>query len=128
MQRRNPGLERYVLALALLAPLGAALWSIAQLAGLSMSLPSTSAFANVADTPIVVMHPAASRPAPPPTLAPPTATPVPTPTVAPAVAPAATATPLPRNYTVKPGDELKQIAALYNINIWKIIDANDIPN
>jgi LysM repeat protein len=134
VQRRSPGLERYVLALALLVPLGVALYAIAQLAGFSISLPSSKAFANVADTPIVVQHPAASQPAPPPTLAAPTATPVPTATLAPTVAPTATAEPKPtaaplsRTYTVKPGDELKHIAALYNVNIWKIIDANDIPN
>ena len=41
------------------------------------------------------------------------------------------ATPTPRSaatYTVKPGDELKNIAAAYHVSIWSIIDHNNIPN
>src|SRR5207244_6618602 len=57
-----------------------------------------------------------------PILAPaPTATPAPTPTLAP------TPTPVTgRTYTVRPGDELKHIAADYGVSIWKIIDTNTI--
>jgi spore germination protein YaaH len=29
---------------------------------------------------------------------------------------------------VKPGDELKHIAAAYGVSIWRIVDTNDIPN
>ena len=75
-------------------------------------------------------RPASSQSAPPPTLAPPTATPRPTATpVAPMPLAKATATPQKGGtYTVQPGDELKHIAADHHISIWKIIDANDIPN
>jgi LysM repeat protein len=31
-------------------------------------------------------------------------------------------------YTVQKGDELRHIAAKYGVSIWKIIDANEIPN
>jgi LysM repeat protein len=33
-----------------------------------------------------------------------------------------------RTYTVQPGDELRHIATDYDVSIWKIIDANDIPD
>jgi len=29
---------------------------------------------------------------------------------------------------VQPGDELKNIAAGYNLSIWKVIQSNNIPN
>jgi LysM repeat protein len=73
---------------------------------------------------IVTRRPAGSTAAPPPTLAPP-----PTATAALPIAAKPTPTQVgPRTYTVKPGDELKHIAADYNISIWTIINANDIPN
>jgi LysM repeat protein len=31
-------------------------------------------------------------------------------------------------YTVQPGDELRHIAADNHVSIWKIIEANDIPD
>lgn len=31
-------------------------------------------------------------------------------------------------YTVQPGDELRHIAADNHLSIWKIIEANDIPD
>lgn len=67
---------------------------------------------------------------PPPTLVPPPPTPRPAaPAVAAAPAAEPTDVPLPKgSYTVKPGDELKGIAAQSGVSIWKIIQANDIPN
>jgi lipoprotein NlpD len=61
---------------------------------------------------------------------PPTATPKPTVTPVPQ-RPAASATAAPQpggTYVVQPGDELKSIAADYNVSIWKIIAANNIPD
>jgi LysM repeat protein len=112
-----------ILALALLVPLGLMGFSLAQLTGLNVHLPSSTVYADSSQ--FVASRPAPSNPAPPPTLAPPT--PTPKPTVAP-VPPTAVPTPLPRTYTVQHGDELKQIAAQYGVTIWTIINANDIPN
>jgi LysM repeat protein len=125
------GPERFVLALALLLPLGVMAAAVAQLSGLSMPFQSTTV--NTADTsaPLVTHRPASATVGPPPTLVRPTATPVPpTPTVppVPTAPPAPTTAPAPRTYTVKPGDELKHIAADYGVSIWSIIDSNDIPN
>ncbi len=127
------GPERYVLALALVVPLGLIAVMLSRLPGVDLSRPSTVVYANV-DAPLTTHRPPPSDPAPPPTLAPPTATPIrPTPT------PAATGAPTPgpkatadtraaATYTVKRGDELKQIAAAYGVSIWQIIYANDIPD
>ena len=99
------------------------LLSAMQLAGLDLRLPSMTAYADAGK--IVTRRPTGSTAAPPPTLV---APPTPLPTATPVVA-KPTATPIaPRTYTVKPGDELKQIAADYGVNIWTIINANDIPN
>jgi LysM repeat protein len=74
-------------------------------------------------------RPAPSNPAPPPTLVPPVATPRPPATSAAADSSPGASTPRKSvTYTVRPGDELKGIAADYHVSIWKIIAANDIPN
>jgi LysM repeat protein len=134
MQRRMPrqsggGPERLVLGLALLVPLAVALMAIVQVADFGLSSPS-SVFAADVGAGLVPKRPVSSDLGPPPTLAPPTATPRPTATPVPAVV--ATATPVMPvkggTYTVKPGDELKHIAAEYNVSIWTIISANNIPN
>src|SRR5438105_2915584 len=114
------GPERFVLALALLMPLGVMLVALGQLPGIGL----TSAVSLVDTQPQLVAHrPVSSAPAPPPTLVAPTPTPLPTPTAIPTPTPAP-----PRTYTVQPGDELKNIAAEYHVSIWSIIDSNDIPN
>ncbi len=126
---RGGGPERLVLGLALLLPLAVIVLALAQLPGTTLASPS-NLFPPEASSSILGKRPVSSNPAPPPTLAAPTATPRPTATpVAPT--PTAQASPTPRKggtYTVKPGDELRHIAAAYNVSIWKIIAANDIPN
>jgi len=120
--------ERYVLALALLLPLAVILVALAQLPGTSFASPPSFIAADSSSA-IMGKRPASSNPGPPPTLVPPTATPRPTATPLPEAKPEPTATPLKGGtYTVQPGDELKHIAAQYNVSIWKIIAANDIPN
>jgi len=126
------GPERYILSLALLAPLVIVVVGLGQLAGLTPHLPTTRVLAEP-ETPITSHRPVASEPAPPPTLAAPTATPQPTATPVPAIPPTAVSPPTPalaqhRTYTVQHGDQLKDIAAQYGVNIWKLIDANKIPN
>src|SRR5713226_3491211 len=109
------GAERYVLGLALLLPLAVVILALAQLPGTSLASP-TSLIPAEASSAIMGKRPAASNPAPPPTLVPPTATPRPTATPVPA-APIAQATAAPQKggtYTVQPGDELKHIAADHN--------------
>jgi LysM repeat protein len=124
-QSGGGGVERYVLALALLVPLAIGLLALFELPGIEVQVPTRAVYAESSSSPIVTHRPAASEPAPPPTLAAPTATPGPT--VTPIVV--ASPTPVgPRTYTVQKGDELKQIAAQYGVSIWKIIDANHIPN
>jgi LysM repeat protein len=122
------GPERYVLGMALLLPLAVVILALAQLPGTTLASPPTLL---QAESSLATMgkRPASSNPAPPPTLVPPTATPRPTATPV-VVAPAQpTATPQKGGtYIVQPGDELKHIAADYNVSIWKIIAANDIPN
>ena len=127
MRTKAAGLERYVLALALVLPLGLTLLIAAHVPGVHLELPSGIVYADAATAQLTLHRPAVSRPAPPPTLAP-----APTPTRAPAAWTASSA-PTPtavaeRTYTVQPGDQLKYIAADYGVNIWKIINANDIPN
>ncbi|GAC1317069.1 MAG: hypothetical protein NVSMB2_10420 [Chloroflexota bacterium] len=75
-------------------------------------------------------RPVAADSGPPPTLVPPPPTPKPAATAVVAEpAPKPTDVPLPNApYTVRPGDELKSIAAQSGVSIWKIIQANDIPN
>ena len=125
----RPGPENYVLALALLMPLVVTVLAVAQVPGINLSLPSSIVYADSGARAMLAERPAPSAPQPPPTLAaPPTATPVPPTPVPPTPVPA---TPTPRSaatYTVKPGDELKNIAAAYNVSIWSIIDHNNIPN
>lgn len=126
----TPGPEKFVLAAALLLPLAVSLIALAQLPGVNLRLPASLVYADQPTVPLVPKRPASSYQAPPPTLeAPtatpkPTATPVPTPTSVPP-----SPTPIRgRTYTVQKGDELKQIAAQYDVSIWKIIDHNDIPD
>jgi LysM repeat protein len=120
---RTPGggVERYLLGIALLLPLVVVVLVLAQLPGASLASPPGS---TQADTSMAIMgkRPASTNPAPPPTLVPPTTTPPPEAT--PALAKPQKA----GTYTVRPGDELKQIAADYHVTIWKLISANDIPN
>ena len=123
------GPERFLLGTALLVPLGVVLLALMQLP--STSLASTWSLTS-ADSSVSIssQRPVSSNPAPPPTLAPPTATPKPTMTpVPPKTAAVATATPQTGGiYVVQPGDELKHIAADYNVSIWKLIAANNIPD
>lgn len=146
----TPGPERFILAIALLAPLGLVILMLAQLPGFNLGLPSSVVYADSSNQ-LVASHPAPSNPAPPPTLAPPTATPqataTPVPaTATPAASPTAVASPTTvappttaasptaatsqggHTYTVRPGDQLKDIAASYHMSIWQIIDTNNIPN
>jgi LysM repeat protein len=119
----RPGPERFILVLALLLPLGVVTVALAQIPGIDLRFPSSVVYADAGGQ-LLTRRPAPSSGAPPPTLAAPTATPVPpTPTAV------ASPTPMgPRTYTVKPGDELKNIAADEGVSIWTIISANDIPN
>ena len=135
MQASNAGPERYVLGVALLVPLVVAAVAMAQLPGTGLASPSILLLGNDAVS-VVTRRPAASRPAPPPTLVPPTATPRPTATPVPTATLVPTATPVPatptpergRTYVVQKGDELKHIAAQYHVSIWTIIGQNEIPN
>jgi nucleoid-associated protein YgaU len=125
------GPERFILAVALVLPLGIAGLSAAQLSGQSLN-PTQVLAGNMQDSPSLVHRPAASDPAPPPTLAPPTPTPVPpTATPAPKQPPTPQPTATPRGaatYVVKRGDQLKDIAAAYGVSIRTLINANDVPN
>jgi LysM repeat protein len=124
----NPGPERIILALALCLPLGLMAVALAQMPGVNLGLPSSVVYAD-SDDRLMARRPAPSNPAPPPTLAVPTATPKATPAPIDSPTPVASSTPRTgRNYTVQPGDELKQIAATYHMTVWQIIDANNIPN
>jgi LysM repeat protein len=131
----NAGPERFVLGMALLVPLMVGALALAQLPGTRLASPASVLLSDANDS-IVFKRPAPSKPAPPPTLVPPTATPRPTATPQPTATPVPpTPTPQPtatpergRSYTVRKGDQLKNIAAQYRISIWKIIDNNDIPN
>ena len=123
MRKRSPGAERYILTAALLIPVAISLFAAAQLAGVNVRFGFPTAYASADRTPIVTRRPAASVPEPPPTLAP-----APTPTPAPAVAAATPTRAAEQTYTVQKGDELKNIAAAYSVNIFKLIDANDIPD
>jgi LysM repeat protein len=132
--QRNPGPERFILALALVLPLGLIAVLLLQLPGVSLGLPSSVVYADTNEQ-VIAPHPASSNPAPPPTLSAPTATPKPTATpvasTSTAADPAAQASPTPqagRTYTVKSGDQLKNIAAIYHMGIGQIIGANNIPN
>jgi LysM repeat protein len=122
MRTKVGGTERYLLTAALLIPVAISLFLAAQLAGVNVRFGFPTAYASADATSIVTRRPAASGPMPPPTLAP---APTPTP------APAAVAQPTPvkeQTYTVQKGDELKNIAAAYGVNIFKLIEANDIPD
>jgi LysM repeat protein len=120
--RRGGGLERYVLALALLVPLAIASLTIGELAGPGLAAPSGGG-QNAASTDLPVKRPIGSAPDAPPTLAPPTLTPA-APTATPE--PQASATPRARTYVVQRGDELKNIAAAYRVDIFALIRANHI--
>ncbi|HEY3062810.1 MAG TPA: LysM peptidoglycan-binding domain-containing protein [Chloroflexota bacterium] len=113
------GPERFILSLALLVPLAFAFIGIQQLASVSLAAPSLLA---LTDQTVLSTKPIVTRFEVPPTLAAPTATPRPTAT------PAPSPTPRTATYVVKPGDELKHIAADYKVDIFKLIKANDIPN
>jgi len=125
--RTSSGLAGYVLSLALLLPLAIVLFLVTQIPGTSLAQPGSSAGGN---TPITAKRPVGLNQPPPPTLAVPTATPQPTATpVPPTPEPSPTAVPEKnRTYTVQSGDELKYIAAQYNVSIFGIINNNNIPN
>jgi LysM repeat protein len=121
------GPERWILVVALLVPLAIVGLSITELpAGLN---PTKVLAGPDPQQATLVRRPASSDAAPPPTLAPPTPTPVPpTPTPLP---PTPGPTPTPegqRSYVVRPGDELRNIAANYGVSIASILAANDVPN
>ncbi len=120
--RSDGGPERLVLGLALVVPLALVFVVFFQLTGTTLAAPPTVSAAD-AGSAIVAKRPVAANPAPPPTLVPPS----PEPPTAVANSPAA---PPPKagTYTVQQGDELKQIAADHQLSIWKLIEANDIPN
>lgn len=127
------GPEGYILVLALLIPLVVMGIAVAQLPGVNLGTPSTLVYSDDGQH-LATSHPASLNAAPPPTLAVPTATPKPTAVPPTAVPPTAVPTVQPtsaagaRTYTVQRGDELKHIAAQYNVSIWSIIDSNNIPN
>jgi LysM repeat protein len=129
----SAGPERYILGLALLVPLVLGALALAQLPGANLASPASLLLGDTSVS-VVSKRPAPSNPAPPPTLVPPTATPVtPQPTATPVPAtPTAEPTSTPeaksRTYVVHKGDQLKYIAAQYQVSIWKIIATNDIPN
>ena len=137
----SPGPERFILVLALLVPLVVGALALAQLPGTNLVSP-TSLLLGDASVSVASKRPAPSQPAPPPTLVPPTATTRPTATPQPTAMLQPTATPVPakptaeptaapergRTYVVRKGDQLKYIAAQYQVSIWKIIANNDIPN
>ena len=106
-------------------PLGVVALALAHWPGAAPSLASAEVYAESSDARVQVPRPASLNVEPPPTLAP---VPTATATVGPTATPEPSPTPRPRTYTVHPGDELKYIAADYGVSIWKIIDANDIPN
>jgi LysM repeat protein len=133
----SPGPERFILGLALLVPLVIGALALTQLPGASLGSP-TSLLLGDTSVSVASKRPAPSQPAPPPTLVPPTATTRPTATPQPTATLQPTATPEPaeptaapqrgRTYVVHKGDQLKYIAAQYQVSIWKIIANNDIPN
>jgi len=117
-------------ALTIGLPLGIIAVMLSRLPGIELGRPSTVVYADV-NAPVTTHRPPPSGSAPPPTLAPPTATIRPTATPTDPPAPASTPTAeghAGTTYTVQQGDELKQIAAAYGVSIWKILDANDIPD
>jgi LysM repeat protein len=116
-----------ILGLALLIPLAVIFMALGQLPGTSFASP-TALLHQDAGMALVAKRPMVTTSEPPPTLVPPTATPKPTATPVPQAQPTATAMPKGGSYTVQPGDELKHIAATYNVSIFKIIAVNDIPN
>jgi len=111
------GVQRLVVWVALLVPLGLAFVGFSQLASVSLAAPVLRDDRTVLST-----KPIAARFEVPPTLAAPTPTPRPTAT------PAPSPTPRPATYVVQPGDELKHIAADHGVNIFKLIKVNDIPD
>jgi LysM repeat protein len=131
----SAGPERFILGLALLVPLVLGALAVAQLPGTSLASPASLLLGDTGVS-VASKRPAPSNPAPPPTLVPPTATAVtPRPTATPVPTAQATATVEPtatpekgRTYVVHRGDQLKNIAAQYQVSIWKIINNNDIPN
>lgn len=124
--RQSPGVvPRVVLGLALLLPLVIIALVLSSLRGAALASPTDPTPAT-AQTNVVSNRRIATSSEPPPTLV----APVATPTVAATVAPASPeqAAPKTRQYTVRPGDELRNIATQYNVTLAKIIANNDIPN
>jgi hypothetical protein len=121
------GPERWVLAIALLVPLGISALSVAQLP--EPFKPMRAVAGDDPSSTTLVHRPASSEPAPPPTLAPPTPTPVPPTPVPPTPTPGPTPTPEGQTtYVVQPGDQLKYIAATHGVSIAAILAVNDVPN
>jgi len=104
--------------LALLLPLAIASVSVGHLASTGNAAPSS----NTAGSELPIKRPVSSQSDAPPTLVAPTPIPPPTPT------PAPTPTPRALTYVVQPGDELKHIAAMHGVDVFKLIHLNNIPN
>jgi LysM repeat protein len=119
--------ERYAVLVGMLVPVAIAVLAVQMLGRLDAPV---FAGANVTEPQLVTKRPTAFNMELPPTLVPPTAVPQATDTPA---STRPTARPSPTvakglTYTVKPGDQLKHIAAAYGVSIWKIVEINDIPN
>jgi LysM repeat protein len=122
------GSHRLILGAALLVPLGVVMLVLTSLPAIGLASPFMTSSADQS-VGIAPKRPVSSDPAPPPTLEAPTATPKAAPATDSAGSVDATATPQRGDtYVVKPGDELKQIAAAHKVSISKIIAINDIPN
>ena len=121
----STGGERLVIALALVVPLALILVVLRPWSGTTG--PGQSPASDQArSASVLARRPSTTSAEPPPTLVPPTLTPA---AIAVQTSAGAEPTSLPRgSYTVRSGDELKQIAAQYGVSIRTIIDANDIPN
>ncbi|MCA1645144.1 MAG: LysM peptidoglycan-binding domain-containing protein [Chloroflexi bacterium] len=113
--------------MVLMLPLAVIVLVLGQLPMNGLAAPTSSVQAE-SSMAVMGKRPTSSNAGPPPTLAPPTATPRPTATPVPAAAEPNLIPQKGGTYRVQPGDELKQIAATYNMTIWKIIAANDIPD
>ncbi|HEV7663724.1 MAG TPA: LysM domain-containing protein [Chloroflexota bacterium] len=108
-------------------PLAFIVLALGQLPGTTFASPTLVSHQD-ASLAMIAKRPVVSSAEPPPTLMPPPPTPTPAATASQQAQATPTATPKGGQYTVQPGDELKHIAAEYNVSIFKIIAANDIPN
>jgi nucleoid-associated protein YgaU len=120
----STGAERLIIGLALVVPLALILAVLRPWPTTGVGQSQATEDAQRAS--VLARRPSTTSAEPPPTLVPPTLTPA---AIAVQTSAGAEPTSLPRgSYTVRSGDELKQIAAQYGVSIRAIIDANDIPN